>query len=137
MKRMFTSLLLIAGLCTQVNAGVICSPDSSLTEFGFYPDSAGFADGCEGDFYSQSFTVVVDDSFEIDAGPTVAIDSISVTGVNNLPLGLFTSCNPQACDFPANSLGCIAFNGTPTIPGTYGISVNVTIFYETGSVDTV
>jgi len=75
--------------------------------------------------YDFVFTVVVGDTFKFGAF-AFPLDSIRVTGVSGLPVGLNYACNPTTCSFSSNTLNCAAIYGTATAanaPGNYDLTI--------------
>ena len=52
-------------------------------------------------------------------GQSSNLPSISVPG--NMQI----ACSTNDCAYPGNSVGCVSFYGTPTVPGTYDLSIAV------------
>jgi type IX secretion system substrate protein len=108
-----------------------CDPNQIYADSsnGVYPlpfDSLASPDGgitnCAiiGQPYEFVFTIVVGDSLTF-GGSTYSLDSIRVTGVQGLPVGLNYACNPTTtCSFPSNTLNCAVIYGTPTAANTPG-----------------
>lgn len=88
---------------------------------------------------NQPYTTVL--QFKVPKDTTylsfpVTIANITVTGVsglNSIPssVGFTYTCNPSNCIFPGDSICCVSVSGTPTTPGTYPITVFITIHTTT------
>lgn len=121
--------LLIAGL----NSFGQCVPNQLYADsvYGVWPDTTeNFAPGVLNVFYSDTLNILV----PMDAGLVnpdfsgINIDSVALTGVDNLPPGLAVICNSQtgaACTFLTDQLGCGLIEGTPTAAGVYDMTINV------------
>lgn len=110
-----------------------CSPNQLYADsvYGVWPDTTeNFAGGVLNVLYSDTLNILV----PTDAGLVnpdfsgVTIDSVALTGVDNLPPGLSVVCNSQTgaeCTFLSSQLGCGLIQGTPTAAGTYEMTINV------------
>lgn len=119
-----------------------CTPDPLYTDsvYGVWPDTTeNFAPGVLNVFYSDTLNILV----PTDAGlinpdfSGVDIDSVALTGVDNLPPGLTVICNSQtgaACTFLSSQLGCGLIEGTPTAAGVYDMTINVIAYALSGFV---
>jgi len=143
MKKLLLALTLIffCGLTVQAQS---CDPDPMLadTTAGVYPlpDPPGsitsvLDTGCVNVGYYQLFTAVVPESIVTDAltGTEVEIglNQVKVDDIEGLPPGLEDYiCNPPDCIFTKNTIGCVAFTGTPTTTGTFFPVVKTTANIE-------
>lgn len=103
---------------------------------GIYPANIPAFTGCNYGEVDVTF-VFPRDTTTVLAGQTVTVPffSFTINGVAGLPQGMGWQCNLQPNCFydiaPGNpdpdTVGCIRLFGTPTIPGTYPISVLLTI----------
>jgi large repetitive protein len=121
-------LLLIAAVTTMSYMGFAqCVPDVALTQPGIYPDTTtNLPQGTAGVFYSTDIQLkVLTDTFA--SGFNVDVVDITVNSVTGLPAGFTYSCTPSNCIFPGGSNGCIRLFGTENLPGTYNMTVNVTL----------
>lgn len=119
-------LLAIAALILfNFSAYSQCTPNTSITQAGIYPDSTtGLAAGVVGQAYTQEMQLRVPTDTLVDLLGTgtpsvVPITSITLTAFNNLPAGLTYACNPPTCVFPGGSNGCVLISGTPLVAGTF------------------
>lgn len=108
-----------------------CTPNTSITQPGIYPDSAtGLPSGVVNDPYMQDLQLRVpaDTTVEIIPGfpTTVPITSVQLNSLTGLPAGLTYTCNPANCTFPGGSNGCVLISGTPTVAGIYPLTAIVT-----------
>lgn len=131
-----TRLLLVVGMWWNGGAMMAqCLPDSLVSASpGVYPDSLSLQ-GCQ---YSESVITFVlpRDTTTIVFGQTftVPFNFFRIESIQGLPNGVNWSCNLQPdCQYdvaPGNPTpdiaGCILLFGTPVIPGTYTIVVNLT-----------
>jgi len=110
-----------------------CTPNPLYADsvFGVWPDTTeNFMTGYVGVPYFQDLNLIVpseaglvDTTF---AGLT--IDSVSFVNIAGLPAGLAIACNsqtPAACTYITSQLGCGVITGTPTVTGTYPLTLNV------------
>lgn len=128
MKKFLT--LLLVNLFFVGFLAAQCQPDPMFADSsaGVYPPpydamespEGGITDtACIGSPFDFNFTIVVSETIDL-FGATFQLDSIRVDEVSGLPAGLgvpdapFVVCNPANCNFPANSQGCAAIQGTPT-----------------------
>lgn len=105
-------------------ASAQCTIDSSQTAAGIYPDSLPPA--TTGQFYSQDITfVMLTDTLGL------TINNYQITSISGLPVGLTWTCNNAGsnCNYdPSVSLfGCINISGTPLVPGSFVLSVQVQV----------
>ena len=149
--KIFTSnfiALLTIGLFSIHFANGQCTPNTSITQAGIYPDSAtGLASGTVGVAYNQviQLRVPVDTSISILPGLppiNVPITSITLTSFTGLPPGLTYSCNPANCIYNGGTNGCADISGTPTVAGTFNLlAITTTVGSVFGSpltqVDTI
>lgn len=108
-------------------SGAQCTPDTSITIPGLYPDSvAGLPDGMVGAAYNEVIQVRVFTDTTFNNLPVI-ITSITITGVSGLPPGISYQCVPANCIFPGGGNGCILLTGTPTVAGFYPITVTIEV----------
>lgn len=141
----FTISILTAGI------GQNCIPDSTYQDStaGIYPgpitdenpDGGIDTFACIEQEWEFTFTVVVPDTFSFN-GFLLDLDSASIEeegAVEGLPEGLDYACDPPDCVFPANSIGCLILQGTPTaanVPGDYEPVITMTIYTNLAPVTT-
>ncbi len=126
---MIQRILLLAGIIFGISltASAQCTPDTSISIPGLYPDTiTGLPAGTVGTPYNQVIQVVVftDTTFN---GLPVLITNITITSVSGLPPGITYQCVPSNCVFPGGGNGCILLTGTPTTTGNYPIQVNLDV----------
>jgi len=130
---MMKHLLLAAALTSGLMASAQCTPDQAYADsvYGVWPDTiTDFAPGVLNVFYSDTLNLLVpSDAGLINPGfAGFAIDSVQFTGVSGLPPGLSVVCNSQtgaSCTYLTNNVGCGLIEGTPTVAGTYNLTLNV------------
>jgi hypothetical protein len=117
-KKLLSILILASGLiATQAIAQ--CIPDVSCVPstktFGICPDSTiGLAEGKVGIAYSATLSIKVPTTGADFGQPGATVDSIKVTGLDDLAPGLTYQCVPAGCKFVGGSQGCVLISGTPT-----------------------
>jgi hypothetical protein len=140
MKKFYFILFVLAGLSSFTSEAQTCTPDPQYTAPGVYPDSAtNFASATVGVAYNQNITLVVPTTTVVGTPPftfTVNIDSIHLVSITNLPPGLTYACSPSKCSWNGGTTGCAVIYGTPTVAGTYSLTVNVN-GYAAGSTSPV
>lgn len=133
MKKILLSLVLVA---IGIQGRAQCTPNQLYADsvYGVWPDTVeNFAPGIVNVLYSDTLNILVpQDAGLID--PTYSgftIDSVSVDGVDGLPPGISVQCNSQTngpCSFLTGQVGCGLLEGTPTVEGTYELTLNVTAY---------
>ncbi|MFM7014697.1 MAG: T9SS type A sorting domain-containing protein [Bacteroidota bacterium] len=131
MKKIFTILASFILLGSNI-AFSQCTPNTSITQPGIFPDSAtGLTPAVMNQPYTQIMQMRVPVDTVVSIGPlpvTVPIVSIELMSFTGLPAGLSYSCNPASCVYPGGSNGCVAITGTPTVSGHFPlIAVTKTI----------
>ena len=126
-----------------------CTPDIQLQDstYGIWPDTiVNLPLASVNTFYSEEIQIktptivseVPDAPTEYNGIPigNVQIQSIELVDIlvngqsSNLPAisvpgNMQIACNTNDCAYPGNSVGCVSFYGTPTVPGTYDLSIAV------------
>ena len=134
MTRLLLALCLCA--CATFLHAQTCSPDQQYADStaGVYPKPYDAATNtgvgitqCAviGEYFQFDLTVVISDSLSIGIF-TYALDSIIITQVDSLPVGLSYGCVPGNCHFLKNTLNCAYIYGTPTAanaPGAYNMLI--------------
>lgn len=123
-KTLLLFMMIIGG---AIHASAQCVPDASITQPGIYPDTTtNLPVGTAGVFYSSDIQLkVITDTFA--SGFNVDVVDITVNSVSGLPAGFSYACTPSSCVFPGGSNGCIRLSGSNPTPGTYNLTVNVTL----------
>jgi len=100
-----------------------CTPNTSITTPGIYPDSAtNLPQGYVGTPYAEVIQVriPVDTVF---MGNLVPVIDFTIDSVVGMPATFSYTCNPGSCVFPGGSNGCILLSGNPTAQGTFNLNV--------------
>jgi hypothetical protein len=116
-------LLLIPFVAASLYASAQCTPDTSIHQVGMYPDS--FPHGTENVAYSQVFQFKFPSDTMTPFGQ-IAIDSVQVTKVQNLPAGFTYQCSKPNCMYPGGANGCVVVAGTPDSAATYHVGIILT-----------
>ncbi len=149
MKKTLLSILALATSATLF-AQTNCTADYDFgaAPFGVSPDPAigeTFDVGVVGEPYLEVIHIKIpSDASELElegvmVPPGVAIDSIALESVTFTldatpytleQMGLEIGCNnngdsPNPCTFMGDSQNCATLSGTPTTPGSFGLSINV------------
>jgi hypothetical protein len=110
MKRILPALCI--ALLTSTSMFAQCIPDSTVTE----PYSPTAAEGLPDGMIGVNYDAVI--HFNIPAETTIVVtgtvDSLEITDVEGLPVGIGYTCNPPSCSFPGGSFACVQLSGTPT-----------------------
>jgi len=146
-QRLSYLLILIIGIMFSAHDSTAqCTPNTSITDPGIYPDSAtGLTPAVVGQPYIQEMQlrVPVDTVTTFGGVPvTIPITSITLTQFIGLPPGLTYACNPANCVFPGGTNGCVLISGTPLVAGNYNpLAITTTLGTFSGfpvtQVDTV
>ncbi|MEO8068226.1 MAG: T9SS type A sorting domain-containing protein [Flavobacteriales bacterium] len=128
------TLLSIAFIAAAATASAQCTPDPLYQDsiFGVWPDTLeDFAPGLVNVPYSDQMDLKIpSDAGDID--PNLAgtqIDSVALDSISGLPPGLAIVCNSHTsapCTYLSAVLGCGLIEGTPTVAGSYPLTINVT-----------
>lgn len=107
-----------------------CTPDLTCTASPAFPTlcPADAPDATAGEYYEADFTFWMPPSFtDPGSGFSVNLLQITITGVTGLPFGLaFTANEPSGVYYPPeNEYGCARVCGTPIIPGSYPVTIDV------------
>lgn len=92
---------------------------------------ASLPNGTVGVYYDQNATFYMPREFtDSGSGAEVTLNSVTVTSVTGMPQGLSYQCDQPGCAYtitndPATQRGCVKMCGTPTVPGTYNIVIQV------------
>lgn len=112
-----------------------CVPDDTITQPGIYPEQldTAFAD----EPYEMILQILtIKDTTASLGGQEVnaAIDSVKVTGVENLPDGFDYVCEPNNCTFTPDAVGCVKLTGNPTNnqTGEYELTIKTTAYARVG-----
>jgi hypothetical protein len=92
---------------------------------------AALPNGTQGQPYDESATFFMPREFtDSGSGQSVTLNSVTVTSVTGMPQGLNYQCDQPGCAYtitndPATERGCVKMCGTPTVPGTYNVVIQV------------
>ena len=106
-----------------------CNPDTTIKKPGFYPKT--LVDGAVGIPYSQTVMVLSFKDTSVTVGGTkqvVTIDSLKMTKVIGLPLGIGYVCYEPRCIYLPSSVRCIKLSGTPSKSGVYPLKFAITAY---------
>ncbi|MFK7969105.1 MAG: T9SS type A sorting domain-containing protein [Bacteroidia bacterium] len=128
------SILFLLVCVLALPASGQCTIDTtvSTTEDGVYPDPLPVIPACEFADFDATFVFPRDTT---TGGVTLPFLEFEITGVSGLPTGMNWQCNLQPnCIYDLrntnptpDSVGCIRLFGTPTLPGTYALSVDLNV----------
>ena len=126
-----------------------CTPDTQLQDstYGIWPDTiVSLAIAPINTFYSEEIQIKTPTTVsEVPDAPAdynglpigqIQIQNIELVDIfvngqsSNLPSisvpgNMQIACSTNDCAYPGNSVGCVSFYGTPTVPGTYDLSIAV------------
>ena len=126
-----------------------CTPDTQLQDstYGIWPDTiVNLAIAPVNTFYSEEIQIKTPTTVsEVPDAPAdynglpigqIQIQNIELIDIlvngqsSNLPAisvpgNMQIACSTNDCAYPGNSVGCVSFYGTPTVPGTYDLSIAV------------
>lgn len=133
---MIRTLLFATLVAASFQVSAQCVPNQMYADsvYGVWPDTTqNFVNGMVNTFYSDTLTVLIPSQANlIDPSlPAVTLDSVQMNNITGLPPGISVMCNSQtggACTYLANQVGCGLLQGTPTVAGTYPITINVTAY---------
>ena len=130
MKRLL--VLTILSFILSVKSFAQCTPNTSITTPGIFPDSAtGLASGVINMPYNQvlQMRIPADTTIIVIIFPvTIPIDSVRLISLTGLPPGLNYSCNPTNCTYLGGTNGCALIDGTPTDTGLFTVTAIVTTY---------
>ena len=116
MKRILLALCIALFAGTSIFAQ--CIPDSTVTE----PYSPTAAEGLSDGIIGVNYDAVI--HFNIPAETTIVVtgtvDSLEITDVEGLPVGIGYTCNPPSCTVPGGSFACVQLSGIPTDSANIG-----------------
>lgn len=107
-----------------------CTPGANFSDslFGAWPDTTENLPGAAANVpytTTLNFKVPLNASDVVD-GLNGTIQNFVVNNVTGLPAGLSYACNTSNCTFNGGSTGCAQISGTPTILGSYTVTIEVT-----------
>lgn len=132
MKHLF-SLVFLAFSLFSMGQCPTCTPDLSCVSVDGGPTlcpetlPAAFS----GEYYEQVLTFYLPSSFvEPNLNVDVTLEQITIASVSGLPFGItYSTSAPNGVYYPSQgeNYGCATLCGTPLIPGTYDVLINVAI----------
>lgn len=133
---MTRSLLLLVFLCaiqmSSLGQCAECTADVNCTSADGFPTICPetLPNGTAGEYYEQFLTFYLPaDINDPSSGIQATLLQITITSVTGLPFGTtYTLSHPDGIYYPADgdNLGCATICGTPLLPGTYNVLINVT-----------
>ena len=140
MKKLFTLIFAIISLtalqvqvaeaqCPGCTIDPSCGVGLNPVEPALCP--AALPNATQGQYYDQNATFFMPRDFtDSGSGQDVTLNSVTVTSVTGIPQGLAYECDQPGCAYtitndPNTQRGCVKLCGTPTIPGTYNIVIQV------------
>lgn len=123
MKNVLSFLLLAVSL----TAAAQCSIDTSITQWGFHPDTGSYLrSGCSGSQYEDAVQIYAPE-YVVVAGNQWTVNYVRLDSVKNLPASIQYTTFPQAGQINGGQRGCISFYGALTAPvDTYYFQVYYT-----------
>ncbi len=113
MKKLLFIIIAIFFAQSVLNAQ--CNPDLNYTDPGFYPDTIiNIPPAVVGEAYSTVINAVIPTEVELQ-GYTLAVDSVRVFSILNLPSNLSFTANTNSGFWLANTNGCFTIEGLPAI----------------------
>ena len=92
---------------------------------------AALPNAIQGQPYDENATFFMPRDFtDSGSGQAVTLNSVTVTSVTGIPQGLAYECDQPGCAYtitndPVTQRGCVKLCGTPAVPGTYNIVIQV------------
>lgn len=113
----------------------VCSIDTTITNAGFNfdedlnPDETviGLQDAYLFEYYTESVQVLIPETFNIN-GTIVALDSLEITDVSGLPVGLEWACSTESCVY-SQGYSCGGITGISELSGNYSININSILYF--------
>ncbi len=125
-KLIFTLAISLMATITMAQ----CTPGANFSDslFGAWPDTTENLPGAAVNIpYSTTLNFKVPlYAADVVDGLTGTIQNFIVNNVTGLPAGLSYACNNASCTFNGGSTGCAQISGTPTMIGTYPVTIEVT-----------
>ena len=147
-KLLLTSVILFSVLFLKAQ----CTPDTSISSPGIYPDQTTNLDEA---FVGQPYVTQIDVLTPLDTSVSlsglnvnVTIDNIELTSMLGLPNNFSYSCSPPTCIFPGGTYACAEIFSTvdptssdvgyyPLIMTTSTLAINVPLIGSITQLDTV
>lgn len=133
MTRLLTLLVFLFAIkLTTFSQCAECTADVNCTSADGFPTICPetLPNGQAGEYYEQFLTFYLPaDINDPSSGIQATLLQIDITSVTGLPFGTtYTLSHPDGIYYPADgdNLGCATICGTPLLPGTYNVLINVT-----------
>ena len=145
-------LLTFLATCIALVSFSQCSPDSSITSPGIFPDEITNLDEA---FVGQAYSTQIDVLTPLDTSVSlsglnvnVTISNIDLTSITGLPNNFTYTCNPPNCSFAGGTYACAEIYSTvnptqadvgyyPLVMTTSTLAINVPLIGSITQVDTV
>ncbi|MBL6874800.1 MAG: T9SS type A sorting domain-containing protein [Flavobacteriales bacterium] len=145
-------LLTFLAICIALVSFSQCSPDSSITSPGIFPDEITNLDEA---FVGQAYSTQIDVLTPLDTSVSlsglnvnVTISNIDLTSITGLPNNFTYACNPPNCSFPGGTYACAEIYSTvnptqadigyyPLVMTTSTLAINVPLIGSITQLDTV
>ena len=113
----------------------ICSPDIDAIDLGFnfsdqvvvVANQVEMPSAFLNEFFNEPVQFVLTETINFN-GEIVYPDSLVVSDIQGLPLGLNWACEPQYCIFPVGN-SCLGINGIPTVSGSFEATLLTTLYF--------
>lgn len=133
MKIILRLLPLFIFLTTQSHAQAVCQPEWTQPGSGISPDTTvNLPAGYVGQEYMTvaQFKVPKKAPYNNDSIDIDHIVLTNVSGLSTIPAStpFLFSCNPPDCAFKADSVGCVSIFGTPSVAGTYPLTIEANVY---------
>jgi hypothetical protein len=124
-------LLVVFALTFVSNISIAqCTPGANFSDslFGAWPDTT---ENLPSAAVNVPYTTTLNFKVPLnasDVNPLLngTIQNFVVNNVTGLPAGLSYACNNASCTFNGGTTGCAQISGTPTMIGTYPVTIEVT-----------
>ncbi|HXH17897.1 MAG TPA: PKD domain-containing protein [Chitinophagales bacterium] len=133
MKRVAVSLLFFA---VALRAFPQCTPDTAITQVGFYPPDSLLDCIERGIFYDEviqfkNFTAIPGSAIGFPGVPYFTIISVQIDSIHNLPSGINYACHNPNCFYTTGENGCVRITGiTNDPPGEYNLGFFATVVID-------
>ena len=145
-------LLTFLATCLALFSYSQCTPDSSITSPGIFPDEMTNLDEA---FVDQAYSTQIDVLTPLDTSVSlngfnvsVTISNIDLTSITGLPNNFTYTCNPPNCSFAGGTYACAEIYSTvnptqadigyyPLIMTTSTLAINVPLIGSITQLDTV
>jgi len=129
MKKQIAAFL-IAFLTISISVNAQCTPDTTIKDPGYYPDT--FDPAVVGEKFAQELQlrVLPDTVINYNGFPVKAIiDSIKLLEIIGLPSSFSYECYNDSCVYIPSETGCAVLNGMPTMAdvGTHNLDLVVRV----------